>query len=383
MRADSLLIVSHTPHYLRDGSTVGWSPTVREIDYLAACFRNVRHVAPVHSGPVPENVAPYAASNVTVIAVRDVPASGLRRKLALLQYVPCYLRVLQRELRRADAVHIRSPSGLGFLALLMLAVRSTPRFRWIKYAGSWQRYPKEPLSYRIQRWWIRGALSRGEVTVNGNTAGARRTHSFVNPCFASAEMEAAREQAAHKEIEPPVRLLFAGHLVAAKGARLTIEVLRLLRSGGLDARLDIVGDGPEREQLEREVAAHDLGRWVVFAGWRTHTQMHEHYRIAHLLLLPSLTEGWPKVIGEAMAHGVVPITSAVGSIPEYLAQWGLGKTHAPHDARAFAESVVAYAQAPDVWKLESTTAVETAPVFSYERYVERIMAVLWPGHEQR
>jgi hypothetical protein len=41
-----LLIISHTPHYHRDGEIVGWGATVREIDHLAALFESVVHIAP-------------------------------------------------------------------------------------------------------------------------------------------------------------------------------------------------------------------------------------------------------------------------------------------------------------------------------------------------
>ena len=53
-----LLIVSHTPHYERNGSLVGWGPTVREIGHLARLFDDVVHIAPVHSGPAPKMRCP-------------------------------------------------------------------------------------------------------------------------------------------------------------------------------------------------------------------------------------------------------------------------------------------------------------------------------------
>ena len=48
-----LLIISHTPHYLKEGQVVGWGSTVMEIDQLAKLFTEVTHLAPLHDGETP------------------------------------------------------------------------------------------------------------------------------------------------------------------------------------------------------------------------------------------------------------------------------------------------------------------------------------------
>ena len=59
-----LLIVSHTPHYRRDGRIVGWGPTVRELDYLAEMFAEIVHVAPVYDEPPPDSALSYASVGI-------------------------------------------------------------------------------------------------------------------------------------------------------------------------------------------------------------------------------------------------------------------------------------------------------------------------------
>jgi hypothetical protein len=59
-----LLIVSHTPHYLENGAVKGWGPTIREIDYLAQCFDQVTHVAPLYHTPAPLSAIAYQSSRV-------------------------------------------------------------------------------------------------------------------------------------------------------------------------------------------------------------------------------------------------------------------------------------------------------------------------------
>ena len=48
-----LLVVSHTEHFRKDGVTVGWGPTVRELGRLAGLFDELVHVAPLHRGAGP------------------------------------------------------------------------------------------------------------------------------------------------------------------------------------------------------------------------------------------------------------------------------------------------------------------------------------------
>ena len=103
-----LLIVSHTPHYRRDGQPVGWGPTVRELDYLAELFDEVTHVAVAYDEPAPASALAYGAPNVRFRPVPPAGGDSLRAKAGILAAYPAYARVIGDELRRADAVHVLS-----------------------------------------------------------------------------------------------------------------------------------------------------------------------------------------------------------------------------------------------------------------------------------
>src|SRR5439155_595485 len=108
-----LLIVSHTPHYRRDGEIVGWGPTVREIDMLATLFDSVVHIAPLHPHAAPASALPYRSSRVRL---RPVPPTGgerLRDKLNIPLRYPGYARAILRERRAADVIHVRSPANIS------------------------------------------------------------------------------------------------------------------------------------------------------------------------------------------------------------------------------------------------------------------------------
>lgn len=104
----------------------------------------------------------------------------------------------------------------------------------------------------------------------------------------------------------PVRALFVGRLVPTKGCDMAIEALApALRSRRLN--LAIVGDGPERPELEALADRLGVAHAVVFAGRVPPEQTAQYYAAAELLVFPSVREFGGGVVLEAMAMGVVPV----------------------------------------------------------------------------
>ena len=89
--------------------------------------------------------------------------------------------------------------------------------------------------------------------------------------------------------------------------------------------LDLVGDGPSRAECQRLIEACGMSQAYRLHGWLERRALNSLYTAAHFVVLPSTcSEGWPKVLSEGMAHGAVPIASAVSAIPDQLRQIGTG-----------------------------------------------------------
>jgi glycosyltransferase involved in cell wall biosynthesis len=372
-----LLIISHTPHYLRQGKIVGWGATVREIDHLAALFESVVHLAPLHGEAAPASAIAYESARVKLRAVR--PAGGERRrdKWSIPLRYPGYARAILQECRSADVIHIRAPANISLLALVLLAFVRRPAVRWAKYAGDWRRAGGEPWSYRFQRWWLARGLHRGLVTVNGREPGqAAHVRSFLNPCLTEEDLAEGLAASRGKELSQPVRLLFVGRMESAKGTDICLEILAHLGQAGILGQLDLIGEGEESARFEQK--ARDLGVWakVKFHGGLPRHALGSFYETAQFILLPSESEGWPKVLSEAMAYGVVPIACAVGSIPEYLADFSTGSAINSRDPRLFSEVILAYLRDPARWQEQSRKAVQAARQFSYGNYLKAVRGLL-------
>ena len=127
-----------------------------------------------------------------------------------------------------------------------------------------------------------------------------------------------RQQAKAELDWPADRLLVlaVGRLSAEKGLGLLIAaVIGLIRQGH-DVGLVIVGDGPEREALQQQIAASGVADRIRLDGFLP--QLERHYQAADLFALSSLREGLPNVLLEAMAYGLPVVATAIAGIPKLI-----------------------------------------------------------------
>ncbi|WP_205481682.1 glycosyltransferase [Sphingomonas arenae] len=114
------------------------------------------------------------------------------------------------------------------------------------------------------------------------------------------------------------RFICVGRLSPEKGHTGLIQAFAKLRQAQPNVRLDLVGDGPDRAELERQVAALGLEEAVTFLGRLPEHATLQEVANADVLILPSFMEGLPVVLMEAMAMGVPVVASRVAGIPELV-----------------------------------------------------------------
>ncbi|HSS48365.1 MAG TPA: glycosyltransferase, partial [Thermoanaerobaculia bacterium] len=143
----------------------------------------------------------------------------------------------------------------------------------------------------------------------------------------------AIEPAADLEGEPGY-LLFVGRLRIRKGVEVLLEALKDLRSQHPETVLRIAGDGEHRSRLERRVKDLELGDAVAFLGTCDAGRVWRLLAGAAALVVPSIYEGMPLVVLEAMAAGVPVVAGAVSGIPEVVVDGETGWLVPPEDPRA-------------------------------------------------
>jgi len=135
-------------------------------------------------------------------------------------------------------------------------------------------------------------------------------------------------------------ILFVGRLSAVKGVQYLIRAMKQVQDKIPDARLIIVGDGEEREMLETLSIHLDIQRYVQFIGVVPHEKVKTFMQQADIFVLPSLSEGFPNVILEAMACGLPVIASRVGGIPDIITNTTNGYLVEAKDSDDLADKIV-------------------------------------------
>ena len=148
-----------------------------------------------------------------------------------------------------------------------------------------------------------------------------------------------------------LRILFVGRLVERKGVAHLVEAVRLLPAD-LNARLSIIGDGPERESLVSQVARHGLQDRVTLAGRVSESALRAAYAESDVVVLPSIldargdTEGLGVVLLEAMSYGVPVIGSDIGGITDIITDGEAGVLVPPGDPSLLATALTRLARDP-------------------------------------
>lgn len=118
----------------------------------------------------------------------------------------------------------------------------------------------------------------------------------------------------------PHRLIFVGSLSQRyKGLHILLKALHSCREIGISLHLDVLGDGQYRQEYEKQASDLGLSEMIMFHGYVKHgDEVLRHMQSADLFVMPSLVEGLPRAMIEAMACGLPCIGSNVGGIPELL-----------------------------------------------------------------
>jgi len=135
-------------------------------------------------------------------------------------------------------------------------------------------------------------------------------------------------------------LLFIGNLVTVKGVDVLIEAFKIFRNEGDNVQLIVIGDGPERRALERQVRDFSVNRMVYFLGRKDPTEIPLYINAADILVIPSRDEGRPVVIFEALACGRPVVASRVGGIPETIINDKLGILVEKENPAALADGII-------------------------------------------
>lgn len=312
-----LLIVSDTKVCVDNKvNFIAFEPVVREIENFSHIFSSITWLA--YKYPFSDKSNNLRTANVPKLnyyLLTAVGGPGFKQRIKIIYTYIRLLIILPRLIRRADVVHTRGPSHPAIVAAFYSIFFFRSKIFWHKYAGNWAA-EKNPLSYYLNKSLLLKA-KRAKVTINGRWPGQpQHLLSFENPCLTEQEREVGREIIESKNYNNSLDFVFIGNLTESKGVGHILKAFKSLTNEPRIGMLHIVGDGVERNKYENYAYQEKIR--CRFYGFLPKNEVNVILAGSHVLLLPSDSEGFPKVVAEGANYGCIPVVSAISSIPQYI-----------------------------------------------------------------
>ena len=145
-------------------------------------------------------------------------------------------------------------------------------------------------------------------------------------------------------------VICVGRLCSAKGQHVLVDAIDSIIKQGKKIRLRIVGDGVDRQSLEKHVQETGLEKDIIFEGAVNQDRIRDLYSHADAFSIPSFAEGIPVVLMEAMSMEIPCVTTRITGIPELIRDGVDGLLVAPSDAQGLADALIKLMDNPELRK---------------------------------
>ncbi|SNR36475.1 glycosyltransferase family 4 protein [Lutibacter flavus] len=432
------VIITHVEHKSNELGIFAYEPYVREMNLWLKYVDEVQIVAPLSKEDITSIESNYRFNKQTFNQVGDddlelikIPSfdiTSMKNGINAIFKISKICFQIYNAMQWADHIHLRCPGNIGLLGcFVQILFPSKPKT--VKYAGNWDPKSKQPLSYRLQKWIVSNTFltKNCNVLVYGKwpkqsknivpffTASyseleiedimVRDISGFQEHTFdqvlndeeqrqsqldwASHDMEhneqisnqvEDNEEQRHSQLEwgsheAELNFLFVGGLTPGKQPLLSVQVIHELKKKGYLVKLDMYGEGIERTNLTEYILDNSLENEVRLHGNTYKEIVKKAYKEAHFLLFISKSEGWPKVVAEAMFWGCLPITSDVSCISYMLENNKRGSIVNP-SINEIVEVIESYIHNPKKFEEQVDKAMEWSRQYTLEKFEKEVGKLL-------
>jgi len=333
----------------KDNQHYGGTFVKEQVKYLSRYFKEVYIISPQPLG-INRRLKDYEYDNVRVFYPRffHLPMEFYRKRLGD-NFFKAAFRIIKREKLEFDLIHAHFTWPSGYAGAKLKNRFGTPLV--ITAHG----YDVYETPFRSGEWFekIRFVLnsanhiitvSRSNFQILTEKLGVPKDRLSVIPNGFDSDLFRPMdkfEARVNLGIPQDKRVLLnVANLVPVKGHRYLIESIGKIVDVEKDVVLYIVGNGPLREELENQIRRLNLERIVRLVDARPHSEIPFWMNAADLFVLPSLNEGNPTVMFEALGVGLPFVGTAVGGIPEVVASEDYGLLCPPADSECLAEKIL-------------------------------------------
>ncbi|MBS1534290.1 MAG: glycosyltransferase [Bacteroidetes bacterium] len=316
-----LAVISSAPFIRKHNQFYAYSPYVKEIRLWAKHTDEIAFCCPILDDDKGLLIAPIDFP-CTTYAIKEFNIKSPLNFIKAFLFSFGNLIQLFKIMLWADHIHLRCPGNVGLMGC-WVQIFFPGKIKTAKYAGNWDMKSNQPRTYKWQQKILSHTyLTRNiKVLVYGNWLGSTAN---IYPFFTATYTEADKIEVKPRSMQNGIEMIYVGTLSKGKRPIYAIELAQRLHAIYPNFRLSLYGHGKERENLEHYIEQNQLQDFVILKGNFSQQEMMSVYQAAHFMILPSESEGWPKVVAEAMFWACVPLATKVSCVPDMLGEGSRG-----------------------------------------------------------
>ncbi|WP_281633864.1 glycosyltransferase family 4 protein [Flavobacterium luteolum] len=313
-------IITHVVHIKKEGRYFGYSPYVKEMNIWLKYVDKLFIVAPLASNKVVSEIDDfYDFEDIDFKQIPNFNITNLHNIVKSILAFPVIFWKIFWAMKRSDHIHLRCPGNVGLIGCLVQIV-FPKKSKTAKYAGNWDPKSIQPFTYRLQKWILNNTfLTRNmQVLVYGEWEEMSKN---IKPFFTASYFESEKVPLKKMDFKDTINFVFVGTLSFGKDPLYAIQLVEGLLKKGYNVSLDLYGEGPERKVLEDYIITNRLQNYVILKGNQDRKTITKAFQYSYFVILPSKSEGWPKVLAEGMFWGCVPIATSISCVP-FMLEYG-------------------------------------------------------------
>jgi len=346
-----------------------------QVDELSKYFEEIYIVSPQPFG-INRALFDYDYKNIRVFFPRffHLPTSYFRKRLGN-SFFKATMKMIKREKLKFDLVHAHFTWPSGYAGVKLAKEFEVPVVITIHENRDW--FLKEYNSRNEEIYWT---WKNADALIRVNKKDVpllkelnSNVYSIPNG-FNPNRLKIIERKVARVKLgfEDDVKIVFSlGALIERKGFHYLIDAMYLVTKKRKDIMCFIGGSGPLKKKLQQQINRLRLQKHVKLLGYVPDNQLVLWMNAADLFVLPSLNEGNPTVMFEALGVGLPFIGTTVGGVPEVITSEDYGLLCPPADSECLAEKILIALEKE--WDREKIS--EYARKFTWENVAKRILEV--------
>ena len=312
----NFLIVTHVIHIKTGTDVVAYAPYVNEMNIWIKYVDKVTIIAPLKDGSLNAIHSKYEHKEINFIQVPSFSFTTPKEIFKAVFNTPLIFLKILLAMASANHIHLRCPGNMGLLGSIA-QIFFPKKAKTAKYAGNWDQKSQQPTSYTMQKWILANTFLTKNIKVLVYGDWKNQTKN-IKPFFTATYFEKDKISVVPRTLDNKIEFIFVGSLTDGKQPLYAIQIVEQLKKKGLEVAISLYGEGKQCQILINYIKQNNLEDFVQLKGNFDREQMKKVYQQSHFLILPSKSEGWPKVVAEAMFWGCLPIVTSISCVPNML-----------------------------------------------------------------